>query len=185
MGSTGDFDKLFSIHIKEFNAMQAYTQHYRTKINRQFQLQFGRDKNNMSELMALSDRIRTVLLEMEGPDYGKQAKLAEIAGAGRPVVNHWLSGQQGKINPKHALAISAKLGYRVEWLMEGRGPKKKDDPDIEVPSSSGEKLFMVHVTQKEMEILSAYRSADQMDRTVIEHLCLRSARDQSERKKDN
>lgn len=163
--------------------MQAYTQHYRTKINKQFPLQFGRDKNNMSEPMALSDRIRTVLLEMPGPDYGKQAKLADIAGCGRPIVNHWLSGQQGKINPKHAMAISAKLGYRVEWLLEGKGPKRKGETEAETEASasSEEKLFMYYVTQEEIEILSAYRSADQMDKTMIKHLALRSARDQGKK----
>ena len=162
-------------------------QHYRSEFNAQKRLPFGREKNNMdikTEPMALSDRIRAIILDMDGPDYGKQARLAEIAGCGRPIVNHWLSGQQGKINPKHALAIAAKLGYRVEWIMEGKGPRKKGETEINI-NDTDEKLFMIHVTQKEMEILNAYRSADPMDRTVIEHLCLKSARENSGRKKDN
>lgn len=162
--------------------MQNYMQHYSSEINRQFLLKFGPHKNNMSEEpMALADRIRTVILEMPGQDYGKQAQLAEIAGCGRPVVNHWLSGQQGKINPKHAMAISAKLGYRVEWLMEGKGPKKKGEAEIDVNESDSEKLFMIHLTQKELEVLNGYRLAEGMDRQVIEHLCAKAASG----KKDN
>ncbi len=161
---------------------------YRSEINEQRRLNFGRENNKMksrTDPMALADRIRQIILEMDGNDYGKQARLAEIAGCGRPVVNHWLSGQQGKINAKHALAIAAKLGYRVEWIMEGKGPRKKGEAEINVNESSSEKLFLYHVTQKEMEMISDYRSADAMDKTLIEHLCKRSARDQAGRKKDN
>lgn len=163
---------------------------YRSEINVQKRLPFGRENNNMksrTEPMALADRIRQIILEMDGNDYGKQARLAEIAGCGRPVVNHWLSGQQGKINVKHALAIAAKLGYRVEWIVEGKGPRKKGETEtsIDVNESGQEKLFLYHVTQKEMEMISNYRSADPMDQTMIEHLCKRSARDLAGRKKDN
>lgn len=159
-------------------------QHYRSEINVQKPLPFGRENKNMKTRtgppMALADRIRQIILEMDGNDYGKQARLAEIAGCGRPVVNHWLSGQQGKINVKHAMAISARLGYRVEWIVDGRGPRKKGEPetpiDVNAGNSAQEKLFMFHLTQKEMEMISEYRSADPMDQQLIEHLCRRSAR---------
>jgi hypothetical protein len=144
-----------------------------TKICTQSLLPFASEKNNMAkkslDAMALADRIRTVLAEMPGPEYGKQARLAEIARCGRPVVNHWLSQKQDKINGKHAMNISAALGYRIEWLMEGKGPKKKGEP-AEAESEEN-KLFMVHVNAKEMEILSAYRAASPMDRALIEHVC--------------
>jgi hypothetical protein len=129
-------------------------------------------ENNMSEdTMALADRIRVILGDMDGSEYGKQARLAKIAGAGRPVVNHWLSGQKS-INSDHALAICNTLGYRIEWLLEGKGPKKKGEKESDVQDEG--KMFLTHVTPAEMEILTAYRAASPMDRTLIETLCRRT-----------
>lgn len=167
-------DKFFCIHLKQFNDMHIISQQIRSEFNRQKMLPFALEKN-MNEPMALADRIRTVILEMDGENYGKQARLAEIAKCGRPVVNHWLSGQQGKINAKHALKISDALGYEVKWLMEGKGPKKKGErsPDMD---ESGETLFMLHVSQKEMDLVMAYRNADPMDRILIEHVTAKVTR---------
>lgn len=122
--------------------------------------------------MALADRIRTILAEMDGPEYGKQARLAKIARCGRPVVNHWLSGNQEKINAAHAMGIANALDYRVEWVLEGKGPKRKNERDTGPDySEAGEPLIMIHVTQQEMEILMAYRAADPIGRNTIEHIC--------------
>lgn len=160
--------------------MNRFLQLNNTKICTQSLLPFASEKNNMAkkslDAMALADRIRTVLAEMPGPEYGKQARLAEIARCGRPVVNHWLSQKQDKINGKHAMNISAALGYRIEWLMEGKGPKKKGEPSEAESGKEEDKLFMVHVNAKEMEILSAYRAASPIDRTLIEHVCHTSHR---------
>lgn len=138
-------------------------------------LPFALEKKNMTETMALADRIKTVIIEMSGPDYGKQARLAEIAKCGRPVVNHWLSGQQGKINIKHALKLSDALGYEVKWLVEGKGPKKKGEKQVDA-DEGGETLFMLHVTQQEMDIVMAYRAAETMDRTLMDLVVAKVAR---------
>lgn len=120
--------------------------------------------------MALADRIRTVLNQMDGPEYGRQARLAEIAQCGRPVVNHWLSQAQKNINSKHALAISAALGYRVEWLMEGRGParevlgearpvaQEQEAQNVGSSPKANPDLFLTHVTVEEMHLLTFCRT---------------------------
>lgn len=135
----------------------------------------------MNEAMALADRIRIVLSDMDGPEYGKQARLAEIARCGRPVVNHWLRSKQETISSKHALNIANGLGYRVEWLMEGRGPRRKDsletDEERTEQSPYKEATFMLQVSEEEMRIITAYRKADAMDRAVIRHLFLKAAGD--------
>lgn len=120
------------------------------------------------EEMALADRIRVVVAEMEGKDYGKQARLAKIAGCGRSVVNHWLSGVQGEISFDHANAIANALGYRVEWIMQGKGPKKKGDPEQTIATGS---LFLTHVTPEEMTLITLYRGATSMGKQMIEAMC--------------
>jgi hypothetical protein len=141
-------------------------------------LPFAHHKNNMNDVMALADRIRIILSDLDGPEYGKQARLAEIARCGRPVVNHWLSHKQETISSKHAMNIAAGLGYRVEWLMEGRGPRRKDSSEIdeevrtEQPPPK-EATFMVQLSEEEMQVIMAFRKADSMDRAVMRHLFLK------------
>lgn len=137
----------------------------------QFPLPFRTENNMTDDTMALADRIQAILGDMDGPEYGKQARLAKIAGAGRPVVNHWLAGQT-KIKSEHALAIANYFGYRVEWVLEGKGPRKKGEKEME--EAGNDKLFIVHVTAEEMALLSAYRAASPMDRSVIELVCKRT-----------
>lgn len=123
--------------------------------------------------MALADRIRMILKEMDGPDYGKQARLAAIAGCGRPVVNHWLSQNQMTIRSEHALAICHELGYRPEWLLEGKGLRKKDQQEIQDSAQeerNDETLYMTHVSLLELKILSAYRRATPFGRALFEHV---------------
>lgn len=134
-------------------------------------LPFSADNNMSDDAMALADRIRAIIDDMDGEEFGKQARLAQIAKVGRPVVTHWLNGQK-TINSKHALAICNVLGYRPEWLLEGKGPRRNGEKE-DVPAE-GEKLFLAHVTQREMEILTAYRAAGPIDRTLIETLCKRT-----------
>jgi transcriptional regulator with XRE-family HTH domain len=147
--------------------MNTLAQQFRSDFNTQKLLPFVVE-NNMSdtEPMALADRIRAILAELPGPEYGKQARLAKIAGCGRPAVNNWLTGQQ-RIAADHALAISNALGYRIEWLVEGKGPRKKGEKESDLPEAA-DALYVTHVTPKEMEMLSAYRSADATGRSFIE-----------------
>lgn len=116
--------------------------------------------------MALQDRIRTVIAEMDGREYGKQTRLAEIAGCARAVVNHWLSGVQMEIKYEHAKNIAQQLGYRLEWIMEGKGPKREGEASG-VAGAKQEDLF-VRVTLEELKILTHYRAANSMGRAMIE-----------------
>lgn len=130
--------------------------------------------------MNLADRTRLILQEMAGRDHGKQTRLAEIAGCARAVVNHWLSGAQEEMRYDHASKIAKKLGYRIDWLIAGRGPKRDGDQDQgmmildeESPSSivsvapaeepkpasaqSSNDLFLNYVTHDEMRLITIYR----------------------------
>jgi len=126
--------------------------------------------------MNLADRTRLILQEMGGKDYGKQTRLAEIAGCARAVVHHWLSGAQEEMRYDHASKIAKKLGYRLDWLMAGRGPKRDGEQDAimveaepsmtpepslarEQQPALGRELFLDYVTLDELRLLSSYRKS--------------------------
>lgn len=120
--------------------------------------------------MALQDRIRTVMTDMGGRDYGKRSRLAEIAGCTRAVVTHWLSGGQTDINYEHAKNIAEHFGYRLEWVMEGKGPKKEgEQPQLSVVQGQpGEELILMKLTVEELKIIAHYRASDEIGRRMIE-----------------
>lgn len=156
--------------IEQFIPMRTVSQQNSTKVGTQFRIPFAPLEKTMDKRMALADRIRTILGDMDGPEYGKQARLARIAGCGRPVVNHWLSNEQQRITSEHAVRIASALGYRLEWLLEGKGPRKKTDTET-VSDSSDSPMFIVHVSPMEMTLLSAYRAATAMGKSMIESIC--------------
>lgn len=122
----------------------------------------------------LAARVKTIIEEMPGKDRGKQTELARIAGASKQVVNHWVTGITTTMDYGHASMIQKTLGYRLDWLILGKGPKRDDDQDVVVveaasssqpgtsieedqqPVGDGE-LFLVHVTLDELRLLSSYR----------------------------
>jgi hypothetical protein len=131
--------------------------------------------------MNLADRIEVVLQDMQkatGREHGTKANLARIAGCSGPVVNHWLNGEQQTMGYEHAERISKALGYRVNWLMSGKGPKKEDEQDgpsagvelptlladaglvedpTPLPAQGGNDLFLNYVSRDEMRLISIYR----------------------------
>jgi transcriptional regulator with XRE-family HTH domain len=146
--------------------MNTFRQQFCSSFHTQKLLPFVFENKMTNEPMALADRIRVILGELPGAEYGKQARLAKIAGCGRPAVNNWLTGQQ-RIAADHALAIANELGYRIEWLVEGKGPKRQGEKVQDLPEDPGA-MYVTHVTPNEMEMLSAYRSSDEIGRGFIE-----------------
>jgi transcriptional regulator with XRE-family HTH domain len=128
----------------------------------------------------LADRVQTIIQEMDGKEYGKQTRLAEIAGCARAVVNHWLSGVQEEIRYAHARDIAKKLGYQLDWVISGIGPKRDGTQDqellalteenpsividaahaedaISLSAQGGNHLFLNYVTGDEMRLITTYR----------------------------
>lgn len=128
-------------------------------------LPFADSKMSGQQAMALKDRIRVVIAEMEGREYGKQTRLAEIAGCARAVVNHWLSGVQLEIKYDHAKNLADKLGYRLDWIMEGRGPKREGE---RAPEQAQKTDLLMRLSVDELKILTHYRAANSVGKTMIE-----------------
>lgn len=130
-------------------------------------LPFAGQKMSEQRDMALQDRIRVVIAEMDGREYGKQTRLAELVGCARAVVNHWLSGVQVEIKYDHAKAIADKFGYRLDWIMEGRGPKREGEKAVEQQSQPRGDL-LVRLSVDELKIIAHYRAANETGKNIIE-----------------
>lgn len=144
--------------------------HYRQTTLKQFPLPFGTYKKmnpleENADVMTLAERIRTVIRDMPGPDRGKQTRLAKIADESKQTVNHWLSGVVTVIQYEPARRICDHFGYRMDWLMLGKGLIRKDDKGDE--SAPTETMSLVFLTPQELEIITNFRTTDELGRAVI------------------
>jgi hypothetical protein len=143
---------------------------YRQSTATQIPLSFARSNkmtNNREDddAMALDERIRIVMAAMSGPDRGKQVRLSKIADTSKQVVNHWLTGVTQEMQYETARRISDELGFRIDWLLRGKGPAKKDDPDE--AANAPETMALVYVTSEELEMITKYRAAGERGRQFI------------------
>lgn len=143
---------------------------YRQSTLTQMPLSFAGCKNmntsrEKNEDMALAERIRIVMQAMPGPERGKQVRLSKIADTSKQVVNHWLMGVTQEIFFDAARRICDEFGFRIEWLMQGKLPARKDDPDE--LSASAENMELVYITSQEMKMITKFRATDEMGRAII------------------
>jgi hypothetical protein len=155
-----------------------------------------RDENIMTleEDMSLKDRVDLILKEMPGRVHGKKAKLARIAGCSGPVVNHWMNDKQQEMNFEHAQRIASALGYRVGWLMTGKGPRRpgagedllQDGLDMEVEDEAREQIastadpendLYIKVTSDELKLITRYRNATQAGKSFIDMAAVSAPKD--------
>lgn len=160
------------------------------------QLPFGDIKTmELEEEMSLKERVQTVLDSMSGKEHGKKARLARIAGCSGPVINHWLNGTQDEMNFGHAQKIAKELGFRVEWLMTGIGPRKpgegeellkngmhmveaftepelKDSEEVDLEND----LFL-KVSAEELKLITRYRNATPKGKNFIEMASINAPKD--------
>jgi transcriptional regulator with XRE-family HTH domain len=162
------------------------TQQQHTKLFRKNLLLFGDLKTMLNEEeMALADRVQLILDELEGNPHGKKAKLSRLAGCTPPVVNHWLGGKQQDMDFKHAQKLAAALGYRIEWLLTGKGPKRPGEGEellrdglhlvAAAPAAVEDKgledqeddLYL-KVSADELKLINRYRNSTKMGKLLIE-----------------
>jgi transcriptional regulator with XRE-family HTH domain len=127
----------------------------------------------------LSDRIKKIIQEMDGKDHGKQSALAEIAGVSKAIVSHWTTGVTASMDYRNAKRLSDKLGYRLDWLMSGRGLAREDQsadvqpsrqteeqPVVSSSAKPSNELFLTHVTADEMRLLTFCRTYPEAGKTI-------------------
>jgi transcriptional regulator with XRE-family HTH domain len=74
--------------------------------------------------MAMGDRIREAI---EGSEKTK-AQIARECDVTGGAVSQWLSGNVQSLKADTALKLEAATGYRANWLLHGKGPKKATEP---------------------------------------------------------
>lgn len=170
------------------------TQYKRAKLFKKNLLLFGDLKTMLNEEeMALADRVQVILDELEGNPHGKKAKLARLAGCTPPVVNHWLGRKQQDMDFKHAQSLAAALGYRVEWLLTGKGPKRPGEGEdllrdgihpADVSAAVEDRglddqeddLFL-KVSSDELKLINRYRNSTRMGKLLIEAASIQSQKE--------
>jgi hypothetical protein len=117
----------------------------------------------------ISARIQEILNEMGGPDRGKQSRLADIAGCSRGLINQLLKNPGQQLGYEYAKNIEDKLGWRVEWLLEGQLPKRVENQRAEhhkPPATDGDEiielilLYRQSTKEARERILKYARAAD-------------------------
>lgn len=131
----------------------------------------------------LSERIRNVMDGLKGQDDEKRIALAEIAGVSTLLVEKWLNDRSAAIDYRCSKKIAEKLGYRTDWLMRGIGPvrQKKSVAPVAVgethaqstqpvihPVAKSDDLFLTHVTDEEMRLLTFCRIYPEAKQTFLE-----------------
>jgi hypothetical protein len=102
----------------------------------------------------LKDRIAEILREMPEPERGKQTRLAEIADCSKGLINQLLKNPAQTLGYEYAKNIERRLGYRVDWILDGQLPKKLGQSKDGVAASSqpaldGEELLELMLLYKQ------------------------------------
>lgn len=145
--------------------------YYRQTTPTQFPLPFAHLKKmssyeETSATMTLQQRIKKIIEEvMPGPDRGKQVRLAKIAGEEKQTINHWVLGRVKVIQYDPARKICEEFGLRMDWLMKGKGPMRQEDKEEAAPTA--ETMALVYLTAEEQQVITNYRSTDEIGRAVI------------------
>lgn len=103
-------------------------------------------------MTTLPERLQMILSEMEGPDHGKQKRLADLAGCQRATITHYLKNPGSVMGYEYAKNLADALSYSVDWLILGRGG----------PHEKGLKkapISLTYVDQAEADLLSMYRES--------------------------
>jgi phage repressor protein C with HTH and peptisase S24 domain len=69
---------------------------------------------------SLSDRIKEAMGKMSPAELARAAEVTQAA------VTFWLDGSTKSIKGENALALERATGYRANWLISGKGPKRTD-----------------------------------------------------------
>lgn len=111
-------------------------------------------------MTTLPERLHTILSAMEGPDHGKQVRLANLAECKRATISHYLKNPGSEIGYEYAKNIADRLCYNVDWIITGRGdPKNKEQKTAPIS--------LTYVDEEESVLLTMYRESTKEGREYI------------------
>lgn len=97
---------------------------------------------------------------MDGPEHGKQVRLADMAGCKRATITHYMKSPGSVIGYEYAKNIADAVNCNVDWLIMGRGDqhgKEKEKSPVE----------LTYVDQDEAQLLTLYRESTKQGREYI------------------
>lgn len=104
-------------------------------------------------MSTLGERLKRILAELDGPEHGKQSRLADVAGCTRATMSNYLKNPGAEIGYEYAKNMADALGYEVDWLITGRGEPKA--PRLANISP----VTLTYVDAEELTLLTHYREA--------------------------
>lgn len=154
-------DHFRCIHNLEFRTL--YADSSRTLNGRRFRFLY------MGE--PLAERVRAILAEQKL----RPADLVKVAEVSKGLVSQWLNDQRVSMGYAAAQRVHRKYGYAMDWLMEGKGPKKNglDAKEPSVPAS-------IELTPQETDLIARYRAADPRWQLSLRLLAALATEDQIE-----
>lgn len=82
---------------------------------------------SIHEMTSLKDRIREAMGKMSPADLARAAEVSPAA------VTFWLDGQTKSIKGETAVLLERATGYRANWLISGKGPKRVESAQQSEP----------------------------------------------------
>lgn len=121
----------------------------------------------------ICDRIGEILREMDGPERGKQSRLAGIAECSRGLISQLLTNPGQQLGYDYAKNIEKRMGWRVDWVLNGYLPKRISEKEsVNVEGGSADEVIELAILYRQatpdarMRILDFARSAEKLPGTV-------------------
>ena len=120
--------------------------------------------------------------------YTTQAELAKASGVPQPTVNRILKGG-GKRGPETATLkrLASACGVTFSWMNGDEDPEKIERTEIKVAEQHAEykvpPVQLIYATQDEMDMLTAYRLAPEMEQRLIYITATKLPKDKNKLKK--
>lgn len=115
-------------------------------------------------------RIQEIMASMDGPDRGKKARLAALAGCTRALVGQWMTVPGQTINYDHARSIELTLGYRIDWIINGQLPKHRKDAPLAAQPSQPPAATELAIDEI-VKLLSLYGQLTDESRRMVREFC--------------
>ncbi|MDB5733262.1 MAG: hypothetical protein JWQ03_3157 [Variovorax sp.] len=112
-------------------------------------------------MSTLGERLKKILGEMDGPEHGKQSRLADVAGCTRATMSNYLKNPGAEIGYEYAKNMADALGYEVDWIIMGRGEPRT------APGSGAIPVTLTYVDPEELALLTHYREATSAGKDYI------------------
>lgn len=91
--------------------------------------------------MGLAERIKEAMGERENAEFARDAGVTPAS------VTFWLSGQTKSLKAETAARIEKATGYRANWIVTGKGPRRVSDQPTQAESWPFQSISMAQLAE--------------------------------------